>query len=133
MKPTEARKRYFKVFVPSMALYLITILGATSLIKGFEIPIAAQYGLAIIPALAVWWLIWAQARYYREADEFERSRQVTGVMFGVAVMMLLSTGWGLLELLVEAPAFPVFYLFPLFCVAYSFGRYLTKTPGEECS
>ncbi len=132
MKPVEAKKRYFSVFIPSMALYLITTFGATWLLKSNEIGQVIKYIIAIIPALFIWWLVWAQIRYFREGDEFERARQVSGALFGIAVLMVFSTGWGFLEMLADAPKFPVFYIFPLFCVAYSIGRYLTRMDGEKC-
>lgn len=132
MKPSAARLRYFKVFVPAMVLYLITTFGATWLLKFNDINLALKYIVAIIPALFIWWLVWAQIRYFREADEFERARQISGALFGLAVLMVFSTGWGFLEMLADAPKFPVFYIFPLFCVAYSLGRYMSRIPGEKC-
>lgn len=132
MKPSIARKRYFKIFFPSMAFYLVTIFGATWLLKFTEVSASFRYIIAIIPALFIWWLVWAQIRYYREADEFEKARQVSGALFGISVLMVVSTGWGFLEMLADAPKFPVFWIFPLFCVAYSLGRYLTRVDGEAC-
>lgn len=133
MKPTEARKRYYKIFFLSMGLYLISTFAAASVLKKQDLPFPLEYALAIIPALFVWWLIWAQARFYKESDEYERSRQVTGMLYGVGAVLVLSTGWGFLEMLADAPKFPVFYIFPFFCMAYSFGRYRTKSLGETCS
>ena len=132
MKPSIAKQRYFKIFVPSMALYLITTFGATWLLKSNEVDQIFKYVIALIPALFIWWLVWAQIRYFREADEFEKARQVSGALFGIAVLMVFSTGWGFLEMLADAPKFPVFYIFPLFCLAYSMGRYLTRMDGETC-
>jgi len=132
MKPAHARKRYFKIFFPSMALYLVAVFGATWLLKFNEIGQTVKYIVAIIPSLFIWWLVWAQIRYFREADEFERARQISGALFGVSVLMVFSTGWGFLEMLADAPKFPVFWIFPLFCVAYSVGRYFTRMEGENC-
>jgi len=132
MKPAHARKRYFKIFFPSMALYLVAVFGATWLLKFNEIGQTFKYIVAIIPSLFIWWLVWAQVRYFREADEFERARQISGALFGVSVLMVFSTGWGFLEMLADAPKFPVFWIFPLFCVAYSVGRYFTRMEGENC-
>ncbi len=132
MKPVEARRRYFRVFIPSMGLYLLSTLGATLLLKSNDVTHWLRYVIAIIPALFIWWLVWAQVRYFRESDEFERSRQITGAMYGIALLMIVSTGWGFLEMLADAPKFPVFYIFPLFCVAYSFGRFRTRSSGECC-
>jgi len=115
-----------------MALYLVAVFGATWLLKFNEIGQTVKYIVAIIPSLFIWWLVWAQIRYFREADEFERARQISGALFGVSVLMVFSTGWGFLEMLADAPKFPVFWIFPLFCVAYSVGRYFTRMEGENC-
>lgn len=132
MKPALAKQRYYKVFVPSMTLYLIATFGAAWTLKNYELSQMLRSGLAILPALFIWWFLWGQIRYFREADEFERARQVSGALFGIAVLMIFSTGWGFLEMLAGAPKFPVFYIFPLFCLAYSVGRFMTKTTGETC-
>jgi len=130
MTPMQAKKRYFKVFVPSMAAYIITIFSVVTIIKSTELPVWVQYGLAIIPALCVWLTLWAHGRYIMETDEYDRHRQTQAVMIAAAVTLTFSTGWGLLEMLVDAPKFPVFYIFVLFCAAYSGGCAINALRGK---
>lgn len=123
MNPKQAKKRYFKNFIPSMTGYLISTFVVALSIKKFELPVAVDVCLAIIPALFILWLIWAHARWIFETDEYERFRQIRGVLIGVGLTLAFTSIWGFLEMLVDAPKFPIFYIFVVFCVAYSFGTH----------
>ena len=130
MTPKHAKRRYMKVFIPSMALYLITTFFATWVTKFTESHLAVNIGLALIPAFCIIWLIWGHGRWIFETDEYERYRQIRGVLIGVGVTLAFSSVWGFLEMLADAPKFPVFYIFVVFCVAYSagtcFGRVFSR-------
>lgn len=131
MTPKHARKRYFKVFVPAMATYLLTIFTVVFVLRAFDLSAYVTYFLAIIPALCVWVTLWAHGRYILETDEYDRHCQTQAVMIASAVTLTFSTGWGLLELLVEAPKFPIFYILVLFCAAYSLSLALSGRGGCE--
>ena len=123
MNPKQAKKRYMKVFVASMTGYLISTFIVSLIIKRIDLPVALNIGLAIIPALFILWAIWGHGRWIFETDEYERFRQIRGVLIGVGLMLAFTSVWGFLEMLVEAPKFPVFYIFAVFCVGYSFGTH----------
>jgi len=132
MKSKQAHKRFFKNTAISMVFYLASVFGAARLLKATEFPEILQYIVAFFPALFVWWFMWGGIRYFRECDEYERSQMTRAVLLSVAALMIFSSGWGFVELLADAPPFPLFYVFPLFCVLFGLGRALIRAPGEKC-
>ncbi len=121
MSPKLAKQRYCKILFLSMAGYVLSILAVTLLTKFMDVPFFLNVGLAIIPALFILWLIWGHGRWIFETDEYERFRQMRGVLIGVGGTLAFTSVWGLMEMLVDAPKFPAFYVLVVFCAAYSFG------------
>ncbi len=132
MKSSQAHKRYFINTAVSMIFYLFSIFGASLTIKNTALPQTLNYIIAFIPAIFVWWFMWGAVRFYRESDEYVQSQMVKAILFSVTSIMIFSSGWGFVELLADAPAFPVFYVFPLFCVLFGLGQFLVRGPGETC-
>ena len=94
-------------------------LGTTWAADHMNLPPVALYGLAIIPIIAIFSAFWAHWRFVNEIDEFLRTIQVKAVIFGIACVMAIASGWGTLELLADAPILKVFWLLPIFWVSYS--------------
>ncbi len=119
MTTEQATYRYFKVFIPSMIGYMIGSIGLTWAADHMNLPPLALYGLAVIPIAAILAAFWAHWRFACEIDEFLRSIQIKAVIFGIACVMVIATGWGTLEMLTNAPKLGVFWLLPIFWVSYS--------------
>ncbi|MEP3278199.1 MAG: hypothetical protein ABJN26_15315 [Stappiaceae bacterium] len=119
MTPEQATGRYFKIFVPSMIGYLVGSVGTTWAADNMNLPPAALYGLALVPIVAILSAFWAHWRFINEVDEFLRSIQIKAIIFGIACVMVIASGWGTLELLADAPKLKVFWLLPIFWVSYS--------------
>jgi len=114
----HAHRRYMKLFIPAMTLYVVSIIGV-ALARIFNIlPEPVLSAASTIPAIFM--VIWTlgHMRYIRELDEFMQKLQVEAVLFGLASIMIIATIWGLLEQLAGAPALPVFYVVPGFYFAY---------------
>jgi len=132
MNPSEAKKRYKKTTALSMLFYVITIFGVAFYIAKVDVPSAVKYGLAALPIIFVWWFLWGFIRFFKETDEYERSRLTMSMLVGVIVIMLVTSGWGFMEMLADAPPLPVFWIFPLYFLASGMARQFTKSPGEGC-
>jgi hypothetical protein len=76
-----------------------------------------RYAAALSPAVPILALLWAMGAYlHEEADEFRRAVLVQSMLWGVALVLAFSTVWGFLELFSNVPRFPLYLMFPLFCL-----------------
>ena len=132
MSPSEAKKRYKKTTGISMFLYIIAIFGVSIYLVKIDVPVVTKYILAVLPTIFVWWFLWGFVRFYKETDEYERSRLTKSMLVGVIVIMLVTSGWGFMEMLADAPHLPVFWIFPIYFLASGLTDHLTKMPGEGC-
>jgi len=119
MTTEQATYRYFKVFTPAITFYIAGTLAITWLSDSTVIATGALYALALIPIIAIYVAFWAHWRFATEIDEFLRLIQVKGTLVGIACVMIVASGWGILEALADAPRLPVFWLLPIFWVAQS--------------
>lgn len=113
-----ARKRYFKIFIPAMIGYIISVFAIDYITDTFEMATTLKYSLALVPALFVFVWVWSHARYVLEVDEFVRFLQVKSLLAGWVMLMVLTTAWGFLEIFAEAPTVPIFYVLPGFYLCY---------------
>lgn len=118
MTTQQARRRYMKIFIPSMIGYIAGVFANKFLIDETVAPGLGTYVLALIPALFVFAWVWGHARYILEVDEFVRMLQIKSVLYGLIVLMALTTAWGCLEFFAQAPAIPIFYVLPGFYLCY---------------
>jgi len=132
MSQKQARRRYISIFIPSMAIYFSGTLGISLAAKYQSLPSIALYGLAIIPILALIAWMWAQWRYINELDEFLRMIEIKAVLVGVAGVMAIAAGWGIAEMLTDAPNLPVIWIVVIFSVLYGLAQMvITRREGAD--
>jgi hypothetical protein len=117
----QAGRRYYAVLIPGTILFLALCIGVKFADDSAMFPDPVLYALGLIPAGLLIGAFWAQWRYINEIDEVQRSIHVKAAFVGLAVVMTAATGWGFLELFVEVPRISMFWLNPLYWIAYSFG------------
>lgn len=121
MDVKPATRRYMRLFIPTMLLFLLASLGLAWLDRTTQTDNLVLAALAIVPIAALLSMFWLHWRYLRDLDEFLRQIQVKGLLFGAAVALGIATGWGYLESYADAPALSVFWLNPIFWMAYAVG------------
>lgn len=119
MTPEQATSRYFKMFIPAMFVYFVGSLATVWATDNLSLSVLALYGLAFVPTMAIAFAFWAHWRFVTEVDEFLRLIQIKAILFGVACVMVIASGWGTLEILADAPKLQVFWLLPIFWISYS--------------
>lgn len=121
MTQKKASRRYMKIMVPSMLVYMVSAFAIAYLRKNTGASVSVLTGLALIPGLAMLTWIWSHWRYISELDEFLQKLQMQGIMVGLGGILAISSVWGVIEEFVKnpnLPAFPLFYIVPLFCFIY---------------
>jgi hypothetical protein len=117
MSSETASRTYNRRLFVTMAIFL-----AATAVLGFggeRLPRGVTYPLTAAAILLLLAPFWALYRYLSEIDEFLRWLHVRAVLVALSVVMAVSTAWGFLELYAEVPALSVYWLNPLFWIAYS--------------
>lgn len=119
MTEDQAARRYHMGFIPAMIIFLGGSFGLAWLNENSSVAAPTLIGLAIVPILASLSMFWLHWRFLNEIDEFLRQIQTNALLFGAAVVMAVATAWGYCEAYLDAPSFPMFWLNPMFWVAYA--------------
>jgi len=130
MTAEKATRRYFTVFIPAMVAYLAASLGLAWIDEIAIIPPVTLYGMTLVAVIALFFAFWAHWRLISELDEFLRMIQVKAIMVGLACILVVASGWGMLEMYTEAPVLPIFWLIPMFGSVYGIAAtIITKRLG----
>lgn len=118
MTPERATYRYFAVLIPAQIVFIVASIviaygGPALRLEGWRL-----YPATLVPILALLVTFWAHWRFVWDVDEFIRLVHIKALLAGLAVLMIFATSWGLFEVYAKAPAFPIFWLTPLFWAAY---------------
>jgi hypothetical protein len=107
-----AFKRYIRCFIPTMIVYVLTVMGVSSILGEPGEPTGVPaYALAILPALPIIAVFWIMGRYLvEETDEYLRLLMVRQMLVATGFTMSLATLWGFLEIFVDAPHIPLFFV-----------------------
>ncbi|HBS33401.1 MAG TPA: hypothetical protein DEA40_16990, partial [Parvularcula sp.] len=72
--------------------------------------------------LAVWLLVYIW--WHRSFDEFERGLELKAIALAAGIIIVAASGWGLAELVLDAPTAPIVFIAPAFSVVYATIRML---------
>jgi hypothetical protein len=111
-----AWRRYIVRYLIGMAVYLALLapvgLGAYRHVLPGKPWI---YLAAASPAVGVAVVVWSMLRYLEEeADEYQRLLNVRAFIAAAGVMLVVTTGWGLMQWFADLPKVSLFNVFPMF-------------------
>ncbi|MCR9195459.1 MAG: hypothetical protein NXH88_12040 [Hyphomonas sp.] len=128
----SAKRRYHRVFWPLMALYTIIVVSGSYMLNQMEPePKWLQASLAVACALPVVATLFVMMRYALETDEYTRLIQLKGFAWGAVITVSVIFLIGFLQLFHVIEMFEIFWIGPLFFVAYGLST-LVLSGGKQC-
>lgn len=132
MTTNPAQRRYLRRTIPITIAYLAAVFLAAALVDDRMSVSAGVVALALLPGMAALGWIWALARLLVELDdEYLRMLEVRKFLIATAIVLAVSSVWGLLEMFTSVPRLPVFYIFPLWCFSLIFGQFVNRVAMDD--
>ena len=130
---SPALRSYNRRFLIFAFLYMAVMLGSSALHDHVAPSSPAIWLLAVAPLLPIFGMIATMARYLREeTDEFLRHRAVNAALIGLALVLIVGTSWGFLEMFGLVPHVWTWAVFPLWAIGLGIGTLFNRLPaGEE--
>ena len=130
---SPALRSYNRRFLVFAFLYMIVMLGSSALHDSAAPDSPLLWLLAAAPLVPIFGMIATMARYLREeTDEFLRHRAVNAALTGLALVLIIGTSWGFLEMFGLVPHVWTWAVFPLWAIGLGIGTLFNRLPaGEE--
>ncbi len=77
---------------------------------------------AAVAVLAAWFVFYI--RWHLSFDEFERTLELQAIALAAGIVIVAASGWGLAEMILDAPAAPIVFVAPAFSTVYGIIRIL---------
>lgn len=123
-KPGSAMARYNRRIWILMPIYAVLVFGVALLIKHVIPPGPWRYLAAVLPMPPLLGVIVAIGLDVREeTDEFRRAIYVQSMLWGLGFILVLTTIWGFLENLANAPHVELWWIFPVYSFAQGVSRH----------
>lgn len=115
----SANRRYFRAFVPIMALYLLILMAGKFYLNSLTAePQALQVAIALLAALPMAAFIGIELRFIAETDEYTRAIRYKAIAFAAGILVTAIFTIGFLQLFDAMGAIDVFWFGPAFFGLY---------------
>lgn len=116
-------KRYRKRLAIAMIAYVFALMGSLALLRQGGLSGPVLWLVAAAPAIPILGVLVVMGLYLKEEpDEFERAIHVEAMLWGLGVVLGVSTVWGFLANAQVVPTPPLFLIFPLFCLSWGLSQ-----------
>ncbi|MCJ2187093.1 hypothetical protein [Novosphingobium beihaiensis] len=89
------------------------------------------YGLALLPVLPIFGMIWTMGRYLvEETDEYLKYRVVVAALIGLGGLLSIASLWGFLETFELVPHVPGWAAVPVWAIGMGLGQFWIKARGQ---
>ena len=128
----QARQRYLRLFRPVMLIYVVAILGGSYWLSTFEVePKWLTVSVALASSIPLLLVLLLMLRYFSEADEYTRLKQLTAFSYGAAITIGAVFVAGFLQMFEVIGTVQVFWFGPAFFLAYGLSYKLLG--GQDCA
>jgi hypothetical protein len=123
----QASKRYNKRYLIATPLYVVLLFLAVYILRHDHPSRPLAIVIAVLPTIPLVAMIAIAGLYLKEeTDEFQRSIFQQSLLWSIGLVLVITSIWGLLEMIADAPHLPIFYVFPVFCVFFGICRPMLK-------
>ncbi|ATC32453.1 hypothetical protein CA606_08885 [Caulobacter vibrioides] len=120
-------QRYRRRLAIALMSYCVVLMGSLYLLRHVDLSGPLLWIVAAAPAIPILGVLGVMGLYLKEEpDEFERAVHVEAMIWGLGVVLAVTTVWGFLSNANVVPAPPLFLVFPLFCLAWGFSQPLIR-------
>ena len=124
---SPAMGRYNRRVLAWMMLYAALLCGAIWATQKAGLVGPTRYAVAALPALPIIAVFITIGRYLiEETDEYQRHRMVRQTLYATAFALSLTTLWGFLESLADAPHIPAYYVAIIWFAGQGLGALLLR-------
>ncbi|PZR31665.1 hypothetical protein [Caulobacter segnis] len=116
-------QRYRRRLAIALMTYCVVLMGSIYLLHRVDLSGPLLWLVAAAPAIPILGVLVVMGLYLKEEpDEFERAVHVEAMIWGLGVVLAVTTVWGFLSNANVVPAPPLFLVFPLFCVSWGLSQ-----------
>jgi len=116
---SKAEKRYTKRLVVTMSVYLVLVFGTTRLVRHEHVQGSFLYVCAVMPSLAILWMLYVQALYLKEeTDEYVRQQVVNSLLGATGLVLGLTACSDFLRSYTPHGTLPPFTVFVVFWMSF---------------
>ncbi len=116
-------KRYRRRLAVALMSYCLVLMGSIWLLHRMDLSGPLLWIVAAAPAIPILGVLVVMGLYLKEEpDEFERAVHVEAMIWGLGVVLAVTTVWGFLSNANVVPAPPLFLVFPLFCLSWGLSQ-----------
>lgn len=116
-------QRYRRRLSIALMTYCVVLMGSIYLLHRVDLSGPLLWLVAAAPAAPILAVLAVMGLYLKEEpDEFERAVHVEAMLWGLGVVLAVTTVWGFLSNADVVPAPPLFLVFPLFCLSWGLSQ-----------
>jgi hypothetical protein len=124
---SKSKKQYLLELGGAFTLYAVLLVASIVILNkvGIESPTVFRIVVALIPMVAIVFIMRAAMRFFRRMDELEKRMQLDSLAFAFVGTAFVTFGYGFLEI-VGMPRISMFVVWPLMAVLWMIGHALAR-------